>query len=226
MAGDRYLLQPTHNGASDFAVALNDNTKIAAAGALYTEASDDNTGDAQISSVQVLDPSDPNLLDAVTIRFDDPPNTYTIDGGASIPYSSDDGIAANGWQIQMTGTPQAGDTFTVSGNQGAVGDNRNALQLAGLQQTLSLADGTASFDDAYGSILADVGTKTRQAQISSEAGEQRLEQAQADRESISGVNLDEEAANIVRFQQAYQAAAQVIATADTLFESLLSAVRR
>jgi flagellar hook-associated protein 1 FlgK len=91
---------------------------------------------------------------------------------------------------------------------------------------LSLADGTASFDDAYGSILADVGTKTRQAQISSEAGEQRLEQAQADRESISGVNLDEEAANIVRFQQAYQAAAQVIATADTLFESLLSAVRR
>lgn len=226
VAGDRYLIQPVRKGAGNLEVALVDNTQIAAAGALATKAVNTNTGNAQISAAQVLDPTDPNLLSSVTLSFDDPPTSYRINDAASIPYTSGDSIKSNGWQIQITGDPQAGDSFSVGGNQGAVGDNHNALQLAGLQQTLILGNRTASFGDAYGSLLADVGTKTHRAQVSASALEQRLEQAQADRESISGVNLDEEAAALVRFQQAYQAAAQVIAVADLLFESLLGAVRR
>ena len=85
--------------------------------------------------------------------------------------------------------------------------------------------GTASIADTYGSLIADVGTKTQQA--SSNAGMQKnlLAQAEAAKAEVSGVNLDEEAADLVRFQQAYQAAAQVINVANSLFDSLLSAVR-
>ena len=74
--------------------------------------------------------------------------------------------------------------------------------------------------------MADVGTQTRRAQISRDSSATLLESAQQQREAISGVNLDEEAANMLRFQQAYQAAAQVIATSTNMFDALLSAVRR
>jgi flagellar hook-associated protein 1 FlgK len=109
---------------------------------------------------------------------------------------------------------------------GAVGDNGNALALASLQRSLTLANGTASFEQAYSALVGEVGTRTRQAEINANAQGKLLEQAQAERESVSGVNLDEEAANLLKFQQAYQAAAQVIATADLMFNTLLDAVRR
>ena len=84
----------------------------------------------------------------------------------------------------------------------------------------------ASVTDSYNRLVADVATDTRQAEINSLAQKRILDQTMARRESISGVNLDEEAANLVRYQQAYQAAAQVISTANTLFDTLLNAVRR
>lgn len=107
-----------------------------------------------------------------------------------------------------------------------VGDNRNALALAGLASERVLANGTTSISASYNELVADVGVKTRQAQLSAEAQGRMLEASRAQRESISGVNLDEEAANLLRYQQAYAAAAQVIATAGTMFDTLLMAVRR
>ena len=86
--------------------------------------------------------------------------------------------------------------------------------------------GTASITDSYNNMVADVAIGTQQAEHNSQAQQRLLEQAISARESVSGVNLDEEAANLVRFQQAYQAAAQVISTASTLFDTLLNAVRR
>ena len=86
--------------------------------------------------------------------------------------------------------------------------------------------GTASFAETYGAMIADVGTKTHQASGNAAVQENLLTQAEAAKAEVSGVNLDEEAADLVRFQQAYQAAAQVISVANTLFDTLLSAVRR
>ena len=86
--------------------------------------------------------------------------------------------------------------------------------------------GTASFANTYGALIADVGTKTNQAAGNVSVQSHLLSQAEAAKSEVSGVNLDEEAADLVRFQQAYQAAAQVISVANTLFDSLLSAVRR
>jgi flagellar hook-associated protein 1 FlgK len=105
------------------------------------------------------------------------------------------------------------------------GDNRNGLALAGLENNLNMLGGTASFQDTYGSVVSEVGTLTRSAQISTAAQETLLNSAKEEWGNISGVNLDEEAANLVKFQQSYQAAAQVISVSQSLFDSLLGAVR-
>ena len=228
VANDVYLIKPTRDGAAQLGVAISDNSYIAAAGAVQADSVTSNTGDGQISTAQVLDSTDPNLLNPVDIVFDNPPSSFQIVGSGlgSIAYTAGANIDYNGWRVQITGNPQAGDTFTVTSNNGGVGDNGNALQLAALQQSLIMANGTASLDNAYTMLMANVGTKTRQAEINSNAQQHLLEQSQADREAVSGVNLDEEAANLMRFQQAYQAAAQVIAVADSMFETLINAVRR
>lgn len=104
-------------------------------------------------------------------------------------------------------------------------DNRNAILLAGLENRLGMLGGNASFSDAYGQIVSGVGTLTRTAEISSSAQETLLNQARESRESLVGVNLDEEAANLIKFQQAYQASAQSISVVKSLFDTLMGAVR-
>ncbi|MCP5085172.1 MAG: flagellar hook-associated protein FlgK, partial [Alphaproteobacteria bacterium] len=111
-------------------------------------------------------------------------------------------------------------------NLGGVGDIRNALLLSGLQQQDTLVNNTASFQDAYAQFVARVGVDTNQAEINRDAQETLLEMSGAAREAVSGVNLDEEAANLIRFQQAYAAAAQVISIARLLFDTLIGAVQR
>jgi flagellar hook-associated protein 1 FlgK len=105
------------------------------------------------------------------------------------------------------------------------GDNRNALKLSDLENKLSLFGGNVSLKVAYGQIVSDVGTSTRAAGLSSTAQEALLTQAKVSRESVAGVNLDEEAANLIKFQQAYQASAQSIAVVRSLFDTLIGAVR-
>ena len=155
-------------------------------------------------------------FNVTSVAPDPSPVTYT--SGANITY--------NGWQIQITGTPRAGDSFTTQSNTNGVGDNRNALLLGGLQTELTLAGSTASYQDLYGQTVAQVGSSTRQADVSRQAQESLLQQVTGSRDSVSGVNLDEEAAALIRFQQAYQAAAQVITSSNVLFDALLNAVRR
>ncbi|MTW20713.1 flagellar hook-associated protein FlgK [Allochromatium palmeri] len=134
-------------------------------------------------------------------------------------------ITGPGWEMDLQGTPAAGDLFTVELSKDRPGDNRNMLEMAGIQGE-RLIEGKTTLQGGYNTLLADVGTQTRRAQISRDSSEALLESAQQQREALSGVNLDEEAANMMRFQQAYQAAAQVIATSSTMFDTLLNAVRR
>ncbi|MGB5773651.1 MAG: flagellar basal body rod C-terminal domain-containing protein, partial [Sedimenticolaceae bacterium] len=130
------------------------------------------------------------------------------------------------FDFDMTGAPAVGDSFSLSDNVDGIGDNRNARRLADLQTANLMLGGTASFATTYGALVADVGTKTQQASSNAGVQERLLAQAQAAKDEVSGVNLDEEAADLVRFQQAYQAAAQVINVANSLFDTLLGAVRR
>jgi flagellar hook-associated protein 1 FlgK len=125
------------------------------------------------------------------------------------------------YQITLAGNPATGDQFTVAMNAGGTSDNRNALALAALNLTDTV--GTQTFAEAYGQLVSVVGATTQAAQNNAAAADTLLTQSQANRDSVSAVNLDEEAANLIRFQQSYQASAQIINTARELFNSLLAA---
>jgi flagellar hook-associated protein 1 len=106
------------------------------------------------------------------------------------------------------------------------GDNKAALNLAAVEKASALSGGKSTLSATYGQLVSQVGTQTQSAKVSSSAQEVLLNQAKQDRENLAGVNLDEEAANLMKFQQSYQAAAQVVSVANSLFDSLISAVRR
>jgi flagellar hook-associated protein 1 FlgK len=228
-AGDTFLIQPTRSAAADIAVALTDARDIAAAAPIRTAASNGNTGTGSISagSVNAPPPVNANLTQTVTITFDNPPTTFDVAGTgtgnpANVAFTAGGNISYNGWTIQISGTPAAGDVFTISANSAGVSDNRNALLLAGLQTGKTLAGGTASYQSAYSQIVSDIGNKTREIQVTATAQESVLKQAQDAQQSMSGVNLDEEAANLLRYQQAYQASGKMIEIASKLFDTLLS----
>jgi flagellar hook-associated protein 1 FlgK len=226
-AGDSYFIQPTRDVAASIARVVTRPEDIAAAIPVRTGASFNNIGNASISDGQVLDVTDPNLLNTVTIDFSNPPTTYQINGaGPLLPFTGGGNIDVNGWRVQISGNPQPGDQFVVQSNIGGVSDNRNAIALADLRIADILDGGTATYQDTYSQLTADVGTQTRQSEISNKALQVLLDQSNQARDEVSGVNLDEEAANLLRFQQAYQASAQVVATADSIFQTLLDAVRR
>jgi len=144
------------------------------------------------------------------------------------------GLTAYGFDMSITGVPKAGDTFTLSYNSGGQKDNRNGLALAQLQEkeiirknavSVAGADNQMSLNEGYGVMVGFIGEKTSQVKISTESSKALLAQSQAWYESISGVNLDEEAANLIRFQQSYAAAAKIISTSQTIFDTLLAAAR-
>jgi flagellar hook-associated protein 1 FlgK len=225
-AGDVYLIQPTRQVARAVSVLTADTREIAAASPIRASTSLNNIGDAEISKAQIIDVTDPDLTNTISISFNDPPTTYDVNGVGPVAYISGDDIDINGLRVSITGKPEPGDSFVIEANNGGVGDNQNGLLLAGLQATGILENGSASYQDAYGQLLGDVGSQTRQAEISSAAMNSLLANAQAARDELSGVNLDEEAANLLRFQQAYQASAQLVAVGDSIFQSLLDAVGR
>lgn len=222
--GDSFLLRPLQV-AADLSVRITDPRAVAAALPVRAEAATQNTGAASLREINIVDPAAAGLRDPIDIEFTG--GQFVVGGASFSPDpSGDTTIELNGWRAVIRGTPAEGDRFEVRDNAGGVGDNRGALALAGLARQRSLAGGTTSLSEGYAELVADVGVKTRRASINAEVQGRMLADARAQRESISGVNLDEEAANLLRFQQAYQASAQVIAVAGSMFDTLLAAVRR
>jgi flagellar hook-associated protein 1 FlgK len=233
--------------AAEIAVAVTAPRDVALAAPVSTSAALANSGTGAITAGVVVDIGNPafqappgQLSPEVLIRFTGPASyevldkvtLATIDTGTYDPASGEEIFPTEnlnldfGYRVRITGTPVAGDEFSVAYNTGGTGDNRNALLLAGLQGERLMDGGSSTFADAYGLLVARVGSDTRRAQNSSESQLGLLQQSQGARAAASGVNLDEEAADLLRFQQAYQAAAQIISVADQLFGTLISAIRR
>ena len=224
--GDSYLIQPTRYVASGIDTLITDPRQIAAASPVRSSATSTNLGSATISPPTVTNSANAGLLTTTTLVFDNPPTSYKINGaGASIAYTSGAPIGLNGWQVSVSGTPQAGDQFVIQANAGGTGDNSNAAALANLQNSKILDGGTASYQDAYSAFIGNIGTQTSQNNTSVTALKTMLDNAVSAQQQISGVNLDEEAANMMQFQQAYQAAAQVISSANQMFNELITAIR-
>ena len=130
-----------------------------------------------------------------------------------------------GYQVSLAGSPDVGDTFSIGFNDSGAGDNRNALALAGLQTADILDNGSLSIAQGYSQLVAQVGSQTGAANIDREAVQSLLFQTTARRDSVAGVNLDEEAARLIQFQQSYTASAQIITVAREIFDTLLGAFR-
>ena len=223
-SGDQYLIQPTAQAAGTLSVALSNGSGLAAAGAVQTSAADTNTGTATISAGTVTNPADPNLLNTVTIAFTSP-TTYSINGAGSFAYTSGGSITDNGWQTKISGTPATGDTFTVQSNAGGTGDNTNALAFVNQQSQGYLSNGTESVSGAVSALISGAGAQAQQVNTAQTAQTAVNTQAQTNVQSVTGVNLDEEAANLMQWQQSYQAAAQALSVANGLFSNLLDAVK-
>lgn len=205
-----------------------------------------NTGTGQITPGTVTDINNPafqsppgQLSPPVRVRFTSPTGYEVIDQttsavidtgtydpatGADIFPTANLGVD-HGYRVRITGSPAAGDEFNIAYNTSGAADNRNALLLGGMQSQQLMHGGTTSFNDAYGQLVADVGTQARSAQLGSDVQAAVLKQSEAEWSAASGVNLDEEAADLLRFQQAYQAAAQIIAVSDNIFQTLIGAFR-
>ncbi|CAM0123035.1 flagellar hook-associated protein 1 FlgK [Stenotrophomonas geniculata] len=224
-ANDRFLLQPTAGVAGSMEVAITDPSRIAAAAAVKGAAATANTGTGKLSGVTVTDASNTNLRNPAAIVFTSA-TTYTIDGGPPRTYTPGQTISANGWSFVLDGAPKVGDTFNITPTPAGSSDNSNAAKLAKVESAKAFNAGTVTLNGALGGLTTQVGAAARSAEYSLDAQLVINDKAQEARDEVSGVNLDEEAADMLRLQQAYQAASQLISTADSMFQTILGAVRR
>jgi flagellar hook-associated protein 1 FlgK len=227
VAGDSFLIEPTRNAARGMAMNLTDPAQIAAAAPIRTAAAGANTGSGAISAGTVNAPPPPNanLLQPVTITFT-AAGTFNVVGigtlnPTGVAYTPGGNISYNGWTAQISGNPVAGDVFTISPNNGGVADGRNALLLTALQTQNKMSSGTATYQGLYSQMVSQVGSKAQQTDAMAQTQSTLVQQSTLAQQSLSGVNLDEEAANLLRYQQAYQAAGKMIQIAQTLFQTVL-----
>jgi flagellar hook-associated protein 1 FlgK len=239
-SGDNFLVRPTVNGAGSFKLALTDQSQIAAAAPIATSVPLTNTGTGKISEGTV----DKNYLGSplaspLTLSYDGASGTLsgfpagqgvklTVNGattsyaaGSTVPFKDGASYTVGGMSFTMNGAPGNGDTFQIAPSR-AAGDTRNAGLLGDLQSKNILDGGSATYQSAYARLVSDIGNKTREVQVNAETSAAQLQQAQAAANNVSGVNLDEEAANLLKYQQAYQASAKVMQISDTIFNALLS----
>ena len=242
--GDSFLLRMVGNGARDFGVEVNQTSQIAAAAPLRARLAISNTGDGKISQGSVSNAAGLPLGAPITLTFD--PNAlgagipgFTVTGGPGGTLAYDPATESagknftfagyGGYTFKVSNVPASGDQFVIENNTNATSDNRNMLQFMTLQSSSKMINGvagpSASFEGAYSQMVSDVGAYTRQSDVDLQAQNTLLSQATESWSNISGVNLDEEAANLIRFQQAYQASAQLVNSARTIFDTLLAAAR-
>jgi flagellar hook-associated protein 1 FlgK len=239
-SGDNYLVRPTVNGASGFQLALSDVSQIAAGTPIATSAPIGNKGTGLISAGSVgagYFTAPPSL--PVTLSYDSTGGgqltgfpagatvSMTLNGTTtthtgSAPFKAGASYSFNGVNLTMSGVPQQGDKFAIAANTAGTADTRNIQALGALQTKNIFNGGSATYQSAFAQTVSAVGNKTREVQVNASAGEALLKQVQGAASDVSGVNLDEEATNLLKYQQAYQAAGKVMQIANTIFDTLLS----
>lgn len=233
--GDRFVVEPTKGAASDIEVTLVDGNEIAAASALNISSGNQNKGSGKFEITNINNQVGTTLpASAITLTFDPLNNQFTASDGSG-PYAynpaTESGkeftLSVTGFadvKFRVTGVPGLNDTFAIDKNLQGSSDGRNATELANLQVNKQLDGGLRSVTDVYNELVSMVGTKTFEAEVSERSSRSLLAQVKESQDSISGVSLDEEAANLIKFSQAYRAAAQLIRTANDTFITLMNAI--
>jgi flagellar hook-associated protein 1 FlgK len=188
------------------------------------------TGSAEVSgqwgSLATVDLRD-QLRQNIDVQFAADASTYVLKDVttntniASGTFTAGSTIEHNGWKVSFDGVIKANDKFSIRGNSYQAGDNRNLLNIIDLQGNKDIFSGRGDFTEVYTDVIGNLGNSVVQSAVSRDAQQIIFDQAQAKRDETSAVSLDEEAADLLRFQQAYQASAQIISTANKLFDTIL-----
>ena len=238
--GQSILFQPFSAAADEIQPLVHNPNDLAVSSAVTAKITQGNQGTLQMSNLRATDLAGIPAQDApVRITFDgagnysyqtyDPATSSWSAPSAAAPYTSGQAIQINGWNITLTGTPANGDTVDV-GNALDLGDGYklnagNASAFLALRDA-TIFDGGTTLSDGFSSAMAVIGTRTQSAKYAAQLSQTVANNLNADRTAVSGVNLDEEAARLLQYQQAYQASAKIIQTAQSLFDSVLNAVSR
>jgi flagellar hook-associated protein 1 FlgK len=226
--GDKFEIRPTAGAAAGLKVVMTDPKGIAAAGPTLT-ADTSNSGNTAIS----LNSMDSTVAgfqvgSTITFKLDTTLNTYEaftsagVSLGPSATYTGNN-INAFGMDFDITGSGTSNSfTFDLAF---AEGNNSNAVEMAKLSDTKLMNNGTGTLTSVFENTKLDIGSQTKSAEVRVGSATAIYQQASTRVQSESGVNLDEEAANLLRFQQSYQAAARIMTTAQTIFDTLFSSVR-
>ncbi len=227
--GDSFLIQPTAGAAAGLSVLLTSPAQIAAASSIQTTAAAANTGTGTVSSSAVTNPAtwvpgtyQITFTSATAYQVTDSTNAVISTG----TYTSGTPITFNGGSVTLTGSPVNGDVFNVGPAPASnVGDNSNAFAMIDALSALSMNGGTTSLSSVANNLVSQIGVQTQQAQANASAQKAVNQSAVDTRNNLSGVNLDEEATRMIRYQQAYSACAQLIQTSNTMFNALISSIR-
>ena len=246
-AGDSFTVEPTRGALNGFALTTSDGSAIAASSPVLVSAGNANTGTASVTQGTVSAgytlPTTTTTLtynsgtgtlsgfpigSTVTVAGT-PPSVYNITAATpTVPYNPATGASMtitgttiNNVSLQITGAPANGDTFTIAPNPAGGKDGRNAQLMSNLVTAKAMGNGTLTLTNAYANYVNDIGNQTNLVQTSSKAQTALVTQITTAQQSISGVNINEEAANLLQYQQMYQANSKVIQTASTLFQTIL-----
>lgn len=224
VSGERFLIKPFDNSASAMKSVISSPRGLAVADPVEPRIGIANTGTLAVSSL-TANTADPNLTTTVQLTFTGPGTFDVVGTGTGNPvgvtYAPGQPISFNGWTLTLNGIPNAGDTITVDpATQAFVPRNAgNAEALLNLRD-MTLFDG-AALTDGYASMMSQIGTRVQSAQFSTEVSQVIAAQTERERSAVAGVNLDEEAARLIQFQQSYQAAAKMIQIAQSIFQDLI-----
>jgi len=251
-AGDSFLVSPTLFNLNDIDIAISRPEDLAFASVLSSSRDINNTTTSELNVTQI---TDPNLSFTGNALNTTAPQKIVVNGAGD--YDIFNGLGALmgttsgalygfdlfansvpplnpgvGYEVQMEGRPNSGETFNLSYNDDAIADNSNGLRLAGLENQDKLrrnhnknGETQMTFSEGFSTLISNVGNKTRTARVDATASAAKLTQSEEWVSGTSGVSLDEEAANMVRYEQAYNASAQVVNISKEIFDTILNVGR-
>lgn len=254
-AGDSFTVLPTRGVLDSFALATTDGAAIAAASPVTGSAGTTNTGGGKVTvgvtgsgysiptsptSLKFMSSPEPGQLSGfpvgssvtlagtppatIDITSPDTPVPYDPAKGLALTINSSTPGAMNGVKVELSGKPANGDTFTIGRNTGATGDGSNALALSNILKAKEFSGGV-TLSSGFANYVNNVGNTTNQLKSAATAQNAVVQQVSAAQQSVAGVNINEEAANLMYYQQLYQANSKVIQTASTLFDTVLGIFR-
>jgi flagellar hook-associated protein 1 len=233
--GDSFTIQPTRSSLDNFGLSTTSGSAVAAASPAVTSSATANSGSGSITSAAIS--SGYSLPTDIALTYNSTAGGFTSNvavtvgsnnyaAGATIPYDSSKGltVSSNGISATITGKPSNSDVFNISANKGGTSDGSNATAMSNLVSAKSLSGGTDTLTSAYANYVNDIGNQTNQLKATSTSQTALLNQATTAQQSVQGVNLNEEAANLMQYQQLYQANSKVIQIASSLFQTILGAL--